>query len=252
MDGLMIFEITILIINFFIFFTAIFKIRRKASIKKVLITSIFLIAITTVVEYVVYYKYTIPLLNIKGESIVEVNVFSDYKDAGYELDHPNKKLKVYVDSNVNTEKIGIYDVTYSVNHIDDKIIKTRKVKVVDNEKPIIELIGEDEIILLEDSIYEEKGCKAIDNYDKDITDKVKITNNIKNDTGEYEVIYTVSDSSGNTYSIKRKVKRIKSNTGIIYLTFDDGPSSTTSAILDILKKENVKATFFVVNFSNGY
>ena len=32
----------------------------------------------------------------------------------------------------------------------------------------------------------------------------------------------------------------------VYLTFDDGPSKRTSAILDILKKYNVKATFFVV------
>lgn len=32
----------------------------------------------------------------------------------------------------------------------------------------------------------------------------------------------------------------------VYLTFDDGPSSNTDAILDILKEYNVKATFFVV------
>lgn len=32
----------------------------------------------------------------------------------------------------------------------------------------------------------------------------------------------------------------------IYITFDDGPSSNTNAILDILKEYDVKATFFVV------
>lgn len=32
----------------------------------------------------------------------------------------------------------------------------------------------------------------------------------------------------------------------IYLTFDDGPSSSTDAILDILKENDVKATFFVL------
>lgn len=32
----------------------------------------------------------------------------------------------------------------------------------------------------------------------------------------------------------------------VYLTFDDGPSSNTGAILDILKQYDVKATFFVV------
>lgn len=32
----------------------------------------------------------------------------------------------------------------------------------------------------------------------------------------------------------------------VYLTFDDGPSDNTDEILDVLKKYNVKATFFVV------
>ena len=38
----------------------------------------------------------------------------------------------------------------------------------------------------------------------------------------------------------------KSDTKRAFLTFDDGPSSVTSKILDILKQENVKATFFVL------
>lgn len=33
---------------------------------------------------------------------------------------------------------------------------------------------------------------------------------------------------------------------VIYLTFDDGPSANTVKILDILKRYNVKATFFVI------
>lgn len=39
-------------------------------------------------------------------------------------------------------------------------------------------------------------------------------------------------------------------TGVIYLTFDDGPSSdSTPQILDILKRNNIKATFFVLHYS---
>ena len=34
--------------------------------------------------------------------------------------------------------------------------------------------------------------------------------------------------------------------GVIYLTFDDGPSGRTPEILEILREENVKATFFVI------
>ena len=38
----------------------------------------------------------------------------------------------------------------------------------------------------------------------------------------------------------------KSDTKRAFLTFDDGPSPVTSKILDILKQENVKATFFIL------
>lgn len=38
----------------------------------------------------------------------------------------------------------------------------------------------------------------------------------------------------------------------VYLTFDDGPSDNTDAILDVLKKYNVKATFFVIEKTDQY
>ncbi len=46
---------------------------------------------------------------------------------------------------------------------------------------------------------------------------------------------------------KDKIKNIyHSETKRAFLTFDDGPSTVTPMILDILKQENVKATFFVL------
>ena len=57
------------------------------------------------------------------------------------------------------------------------------------------------------------------------------------------------DSAGNKSEAKRMVHVIvPSPKGTIYLTFDDGPKyGTTDAILNILKEEGVKATFFVTN-----
>lgn len=46
---------------------------------------------------------------------------------------------------------------------------------------------------------------------------------------------------------KEKIKHIySSDTKRAFLTFDDGPSSVTDKILDELKAENIKATFFVL------
>lgn len=51
---------------------------------------------------------------------------------------------------------------------------------------------------------------------------------------------------------RQKEKEEEENaTGIIYLTFDDGPSaSSTPVILDILKNRGIKATFFVLHYSD--
>ena len=54
---------------------------------------------------------------------------------------------------------------------------------------------------------------------------------------KYDNLYVESSSFAETESDKP----------IIYLTFDDGPSRNTAQVLDILKENNIKATFFVVN-----
>ncbi|MGB4658297.1 MAG: polysaccharide deacetylase family protein [Mobilitalea sp.] len=41
-------------------------------------------------------------------------------------------------------------------------------------------------------------------------------------------------------------KATKMDPKTVYLTFDDGPSNRTVEILDILKKEDIKATFFII------
>ena len=56
----------------------------------------------------------------------------------------------------------------------------------------------------------------------------------------------------NTANTSTTTDKKKSNEGVIWLTFDDGPSANiTPKVLDILKKENIKATFFVINYSDS-
>lgn len=196
----------------------------------------------------------IPKLKLKGNKIIKLNLYEEYIEYGYIVEHYNKDLyyNVKIINEINNSKLGVYDVKYVLNYKNKSIVKTRKIKVVDTIKPEIVLQGENEIFIKEGQKYSEIGYKAIDNYDGDITNLVTITNNVKEEIGKYEVIYSVSDSSGNTSKKIRIVNVIKNNNGIIYLTFDDGPSEITSKILDLLKEEDIKATFFVLNYSNIY
>lgn len=54
------------------------------------------------------------------------------------------------------------------------------------------------------------------------------------------------DSGAGKESDKQDTLLSSGNTRKVYLTFDDGPSSNTGRILDILAEYDVKATFFVV------
>ena len=127
-------------------------------------------------------------------------------------------------------------------------VLTKKIIYKDNESPILTLNGEDYLNIYLNEEYKESGYKAIDNCDGDISSKVVTEGSVDTNTpGTYTIKYKVSDNAGGSDSKERKVNVIKKNAnGTIYLTFDDGPRmGTTNVILDILKEENVKATFFV-------
>ena len=51
--------------------------------------------------------------------------------------------------------------------------------------------------------------------------------------------------------IENNFQYVQETEKTIYLTFDDGPTSLTSSVLDILKDRDIRATFFVV-YKNGY
>lgn len=127
-------------------------------------------------------------------------------------------------------------------------VLTKKIIYKDNESPILTLKGEDYLNIYLNEEYKESGYKAKDNCDGDISSKVVTEGSVDTNTpGTYTIKYKVSDNAGSSDSKERKVNVIKKNAnGTIYLTFDDGPRmGTTNVILDILKEENVKATFFV-------
>ena len=220
-------------------------------------------------EYQVEYSIKYLFFNIK--KIRKVNIIDKDKPI---IRIDNNPIKICPLDNL--EEIEYYsydeydgDITSSVIVMEDKDYVTFKVKDsslnedilkvklirIDEDKPVINLKGDSVIYLYGNTKYQEPGYSAEDNCDGDITDKVVVSGEVLDDIGEYTINYTVVDSSNNKSVITRKVIRknnsIPSNNGYIhngeiYLTFDDGPSEdTTGYILDVLKEEGVKATFFV-------
>lgn len=241
----------IIILFLFILMTTLQYINKRK--KKIIYLNI-LIYLVIAGTLLVINNYSYPELKLLGKKEINLSLNEKYTDPGYKIVPNNKKYKVVVDNNIDENKTGSYEVKYSLQVKNRLINKVRKVNVVDNISPEITLKGSDNIKLYESSDYEEPGFIAFDNYDGDITKNVIVQNDIKEEVGDYKITYIVEDSSGNKTMVTRNVKILdkEKNIGTIYLTFDDGPSNNTSKILDILKKEDIKATFFLVNFNSSY
>lgn len=159
-------------------------------------------------------------------------------------------------------KVSNDKVLYKVKDSSGNItFKEFNIKINDTEKPSL-ILNDDSIIYLGvGNEYIEPGYTAVDNCDGDITNKVIKNGNVDiNKAGTYEITYSIKDEFGNENKLIRTIKVFPKNNytpnalsnKTVYLTFDDGPGKDTARLLDILKKYNVKATFFVTGYDNKY
>ena len=113
----------------------------------------------------------------------------------------------------------------------------------DTTIPEVIINGESPLILKEGDNFNDPGASAVDD---DVKIAVVASGKVNTSVpGNYTILYTATDAAGNTGIATRVVTIMPRNTGTIYLTFDDGPGIYTASLLDVLKKYNVKATFFV-------
>ena len=309
--------------------------KNKNKKKKIIIVSSIILGIFILFGFLSLLVF--PKIKLNGKSVVTLELNEKYKEDGAtakEFISKDISKSIVITGSVDTSKVGTYKIVYKVRRFKLIFTKVREVKVVDSKEPAITLKGKTKLILCPGSKFKEPGLKATDNYDGDLTDKVKtevkdnevlytvvdssgnkatatrkltfedktkptiklkgssnlylvlnskyseagyeakdncdgkindsvkVTNNINTSKeGDYKVEYSVEDKAGNKTTVTRKVlvrKQVAPNSntssepGVIYLTFDDGPSaSITPKLLDILKKKGVKATFFVINRDNS-
>lgn len=206
-----------------------------------------------------------PEIVLEKEENYKQSYSKDFIEPGYKA---TDNYDGDITSKVETKKIDIDETHFNIIYrVEDSsfnsIEKIRKVEIIDDIVPEITLNGSSNMTILVNSKYEEKGAKAVDAKDGDLTSKIAVSGAVNTSKeGTYTLEYKVKDNSGNENTKKRTVKVVskieevatvpeptqKSTSGngkIIYLTFDDGPSIYTSKLLDILKKYNVKVTFFV-------
>lgn len=178
-----------------------------------------LVIITSVIIFFWYFdkpkstssKMQVSLL----KSAASIVIGEEYQEPGIKLIVDDKDVSnlVEITNNIDNAKPGEYEVIYRYK---GKVIKKRKVIVVDNIAPVLKLKGANTITMFVGGKYKEPGYTVIDNVDGDLLKNVKVTNNINNiKAGSYTVTYTVSDSANNVATLTRQIKVIVKPKAII-------------------------------------
>ena len=208
---------------------------------------------------------TKPEIKLNGDVETTVSSYASFSEPGYTAtDNYDGDLTASVQVTDNETADGhiiIYTVT---DKSGNKAEVARNITVKDIVSPSISITGKATVWVEVGKEYKELGATAVDDVDGTISpDKIEISGTVNtNAPGNYTLTYTATDSSGNKANAQRVVKVMPlssipeserySNNSKIYLTFDDGPGSlVTPRVLDILKQYNIKATFFICNYSEA-
>lgn len=219
---------------------------------KILFTILSLTLFCVVIFKIVSYSelpLSQPTLVLHGDKTVCLCPKDEYTEEGYSAFYGDLDL---------TNQVVVQDfedyILYLLT-VDQQVTKKYRTVVREDNAPVILLKGKETEVIKVHTKWVDPGYIAVDQCDGRLTKKVIVTQQVNtNVTGEYDITYEVTDQSGNTtvahrtVIVKEEVAPVKT----IYLTFDDGPGNVTEEILDILKEENVPATFFVTETAQEY
>ena len=172
-----------------------------------LITAAIAAAIIGILSYVSgYFIFApIPEMVLNGEREVTIEAYTQYTDPGLTAMLGKKDLtdQVVFEGAVDVTKPGTYILTYRLTVSQQTYTSSRSVTVVDKEVPVLELLGDSELIVSLESLYQEPGYTANDRCDGNLTDKVQVERVVEGE--QMMLTYTVSDAAGNSTSLQRHV-----------------------------------------------
>ena len=145
-------------------------------------------------------------VSLNGDDAVTAEYGSTWEDPGAEgkytfpvtslLDSHTSLTAV---NTVDTNSIGEQKITYTFDYWGKHGEATRTVNVVDTVGPEITLVTDPDYYTKPNEEYEEEGFTAVDLHDGDLTEIVK------REVTEDKIIYTATDSFGNSTTVEREI-----------------------------------------------
>jgi len=157
---------------------------------------------------------------LNGEDVIYVEVFGTFFDEGLQLlGYGSDTAYVETETDMDLGNTGEYNLVYNVYNNQDELVGTisRTVIVVDTVSPVIELLGEEDLVLEVFSDFTDSGISFTDNYLA--SSPVTITGEVDMTTlGVYELFYTLYDDSGNeSNTVSRTVHVVDTTSPTVFI-----------------------------------
>jgi hypothetical protein len=154
---------------------------------------------------------TPPDIALKGDPTITIPLGETFEDPGVTVsDNVDSNLTASTTGTVNTDEVGTYTLTYSVEDSAGNAAEVSRTVIVvepdlvDTESPVIALNGDSVITLTRGNVFTDPGATVLDNLDENPT--LTITGEVDTDTvGNYTVTYSATDAAGNVASEIRTV-----------------------------------------------
>ena len=168
--------------------------------KKYINVGIFLLIIVGLILFKNYYDIKNSNIKLNGSDIITLNLYDEWIDPMVDTDKD-----VIVNSNVNLNGIGEYEVNYEIKiGLFTRNLKRKVIVVSEDEKADLNLNikGELKYYLMKGAEYKDLEIEALDKYDGDITSLIKKEGVVDNEKeGIYKVSYSIIDTNG----IKKRI-----------------------------------------------
>ncbi|MFA5764246.1 MAG: DUF5011 domain-containing protein, partial [archaeon] len=166
-----------------------------------------------------------PIITINGANPMNIVRTLPYTELNATaMDNVDGSVTVNISGTVDTSTLGTYLVTYTASDLSgNSASAVRVVNVInDTVAPVIIVTGANPVNVVVGTNYVDLGATATDNIDGNLTSSIVTVNPVSSSSplGTYSVIYTVTDSSGNSAGAARTVNVVPPDTTAPVITMN--------------------------------
>lgn len=175
-----------------------------------------------------------PVITIQGDSPLTVSFDTQFIDPGATAnDVVNGSVAVISSGSVDTAALGTYTITYTATDgAGNTQTATRTVIVVDDTAPTITLVSDAVFAIQIGQEFRDPGAEATDDYDGALEVDVSGDTPDTDVVGDYAIVYSATDSSGNTDMTDRIVRVTPTQRRIEVSFFGEGQIASSDVAFD--------------------